>query len=239
LQGREPCDQSAFAQSVLFELPANPDLEGDAMPDETRGAQDPQTGDGARCAKRRHLIRSHPRARRSTLVTCASVLALLVSVATLLATTAPVAPAASARAARTPRCATSGLVMWLNAEGSGTAGSFYYKIEFANLSGRTCTLAGYPGVSAVNLRGRQIGSPASREVTQRPSVVTLAPEAQTTAIVRVIDVGALPASCRPATAAGFRVYPPGQSTSKLVPFPFRTCSKVGQSSMSVRAVKSE
>ena len=35
--------------------------------------------------------------------------------------------------------------MWLNPEGSGTAGSFYYKLEFVNLSGRTCTLAGYPG----------------------------------------------------------------------------------------------
>ncbi|MGO9321750.1 MAG: DUF4232 domain-containing protein [Solirubrobacteraceae bacterium] len=182
----------------------------------------------------------HPdtRARRSVrLGACA--LALPAFAAALLATAAPPAPAASARAAGAPSCATSGLVIWLNAEGSGTAGSFYYKIEFANLSGRTCTLAGYPGVSAVNLRGRQIGSPAGREATGKPGVVTLAPEAQATAIVRVVDVGALPASCHPATAAGFRVYPPGQRTSKLVPFPFRTCSKLGQSAMSVRAVKSE
>jgi hypothetical protein len=209
------------------------------MPDEPRRARSAQTCDRARGAGRPNTLRSIPHVRRSAQLTCASMLALLVSVATLLATTAPVAPAASARAASTPRCATSELVMWVNAEGSGTAGSFYYKIEFANLSGRTCTLAGYPGVSAVNLRGRQIGSPAGREVTQKPRVVTLAPEAQTTAIVRVIDVGALPASCRPATAAGFRIHPPGQGTSKLVPFPFRTCSKVGQSPMSVRAVKSE
>jgi hypothetical protein len=69
--------------------------------------------------------------------------------------------------------------------------------------------------------------------------VTLAPEAQTTAIVRVIDVGALPASCRPRTAAGFRVYPPAQATSKLVPFPFHTCSSSSQHALSVRAVKTE
>jgi hypothetical protein len=129
--------------------------------------------------------------------------------------------------------------MWLNSEGSGTAGSFYYHLEFANLSGRTCTLGGYPGVSAVNLAGRQIGASARREVTQRPRVVTLAPEAQTTALIRVVDVGALPASCRPVTAAGFRVYPPGQTTSKVVPFPFRTCSNGGQSAISVRAVRTE
>src|SRR5271156_415533 len=117
-----------------------------------------------------------------------AVVALVLSVAASLATTASVAPAATARAAGPPKCATSGLVMWLNSEDSGTAGSFYYHLELANLSGRTCTLAGYPGVSAVNLDGRQIGSPAGREVTQKPRVVTLAPEAQTTALIRVVDV---------------------------------------------------
>ncbi len=173
-----------------------------------------------------------------------SVAAALVSAATLasgtlLATSAPAAPAAKARAASSPKCATSALVMWLNSEDSGTAGSFYYHLEIANLSGRTCTLAGYPGVSAVNLSGRQIGASARREVFQTPRPVTLAPEAQTTALIRVVDVGALPTSCRPVTAAGFRVYPPGQTTSKVVPFPFRTCSNGAQSAISVRAVKTE
>jgi hypothetical protein len=169
----------------------------------------------------------------------ASVVASLVSAAALLLTAAPMAPAASARSASPPTCATSGLVMWLNSEDSGTAGSFYYHLEFANLSGRTCTLGGYPGVSAVSLSGRQIGSPAAREVTQKPRTITLVPEAQTTALVRVVDVGALPASCRPIAAAGFRVYPPGQMTSKVIPFPFRTCSGSAQRAISVRAVKTE
>jgi Protein of unknown function (DUF4232) len=171
---------------------------------------------------------------------CTGALVLAASLAALLATTAPPAPAAGVRVASVPKCATSGLVMWLNAEGSGTAGSFYFRLEFANLSGHPCTLSGYPGVSAVNLDGSQIGSPAGREKTQRPTVVTLAPEGQATAIVRVIDVGVVPASaCDPTTVAGFRVYPPGQKTSKVVPFPFRTCAKVGHSPMSVRAVKAE
>jgi Protein of unknown function (DUF4232) len=162
----------------------------------------------------------------------------LIVLAALLAIAAPLADVASTGAANTPRCTTATLVMWLNAEGSGTAGSFYYKIEFVNLSGHTCTLDGYPGVSAVSIGARQIGSPARREAAQRPRTVTLAPEAQATAIVRVVDVGALPSSCDPMAAAGFRVFPPGQSASKLVPFPFRTCSSGGQSSMSVRAISS-
>lgn len=164
---------------------------------------------------------------------------LAISLATVLAATAPLAPAAGGRAAGTPKCATSGLVMWLNAEGSGTAGSFFFKIELANLSGRTCTLSGYPGVSAVSLGGHQIGGAARRETARHPRVITLAPEAQATAILRLVDVGALPASCHPATAAAFRVYPPGQRTSKLVPFPFKTCANASQSPMSVRAISSE
>lgn len=151
----------------------------------------------------------------------------------------PMAPSANAHSAAAPRCRTAGLVMWLNPEGSGTAGSFYYKLEFVNLSGRTCTLAGYPGVSAVNLSGRRIGASAKREVTGRPRTVTLSPEGEATAIVRVVDVGALPSSCRPAAAAGFRVYPPGESASKMVPYPFRTCANARESAISVRALERE
>ena len=151
----------------------------------------------------------------------------------------PAALIANAQTAPAPRCKTAGLVMWLNPEGSGTAGSFYYKLEFVNLSGSICTLAGYPGVSAVSLSGRQIGASAKREVTGRPHTVTLAPEGEATALVHVVNVGALPSSCRPTAAAGFRVYPPGETVSKVVPYPFRTCSNPRERGMWVRALKRE
>jgi len=191
-----------------------------------------------RSTPRRDRSARRPGRRRAPLLgPCA--LALLAALAVALAAAAPAAPAASARAAAAPRCATSELVMWLNAEGSGTAGSFYFKIELDNFSGHRCTLHGYPGVSAVDLHGRRIGASAGHEVTRTPALVTLAPEQQATAIVRVVDVGALPASCRPTAAAGFRVYPPGQSSSKVVPFPFRTCANASQHAVSVRAVTRE
>jgi Protein of unknown function (DUF4232) len=47
-------------------------------------------------------------------------------------------------------------------------------LELTNLSGHTCTLIAYSGVSAVNLRGRQLGKAASRTSSPQPKLVTLA-----------------------------------------------------------------
>jgi hypothetical protein len=161
--------------------------------------------------------------------------AALASVAAL-AVTASSAPA-GAGAASTPRCATSGLVTWLNNEENGTAGSFYYTLVLTNLSGHTCTLVGYPGVSAVNLVGHRLGSAALHDASQKPRVVTLASGAGATAVLRIVDVGDFSAAgCRPVTAAGLRVHPPGQTTSKVVPFPFQACSRSGLHSLEVQAV---
>jgi hypothetical protein len=127
----------------------------------------------------------------------------------------------------TPACATSGLDVWLDTQGNSAAGTIYYDLEFTNLSGSTCTLFGYPGVSGTNLAGTQLGSPAAR-IGATPSTVTLANGATATALVGIVEPGILPASqCGPATAAGLRVYPPGQTQARRVPFPFGACSKAG------------
>ena len=135
-------------------------------------------------------------------------------------------------------CSTSGLVIWLKElPGGGTAGSIYYELEFTNLSARTCTLIGYPGVSAIDLRGDRLGAGASREATNKPRLVSLMSGASAGAVLRIVDAGALP-SCTPVAFAGFRVYPPGQTSSKVVPFPFRACSRSRRSSLVVRAIAS-
>ncbi len=170
-------------------------------------------------------------------MTCAATLALAsVTVLSVGASPASLGAPGAAAAAGAPRCATAGLVVWLNDEqGGGTAGSVYYKLELTNLSGHTCVLHGYPTVWAVDLRGRELGSGASREALQPPRVVTLANGAGASAGLRVIDAGALPA-CGEVTAAGLRVYPPGQTASKVVPFPFPACSHAGRGNLAVRAV---
>ena len=167
----------------------------------------------------------------ATASVCAAALALVAALAVTVSQAAP------AKAAAAPGCATSALVIWLNTTGNGAAGSVYYKLYLTNLSARSCTLRGYPGVSAVNLGGHQLGAGASRETGQRPSVATLPRGATAAAVLRIVEAGNFPASaCREVTAAGLRVFPPGQRASKVVPFPFQACSRAGQSVLSVRAV---
>jgi len=154
-----------------------------------------------------------------------------------LALAAPASPARGGRVAATPSCRTSGLVIWLNTAGNGAAGSIYYNLYFTNLSARTCSLRGYPGVSAVDLFGRRVGRAASRESVQKPTLVTLPREATALAVLRVVDAANFSASaCRETTAAGLRIYPPGQARSKVIPFPFKVCSRTGVGVLSVRAL---
>ena len=76
----------------------------------------------------------------------------------------------AAVAAATPTCAMSGLVAWIDTQGNGAAGSVSYNLGLTNLSGRTCTLSGYPRVAGVDLDGRQLGSGSGRERSSTPQV---------------------------------------------------------------------
>jgi hypothetical protein len=170
--------------------------------------------------------------------------ATLASLAVIASATAS---ADVAYAAAIPRCATSGLVIWLeNEPGGGTAGSIYYKLALTNLSGHTCTLTGYPRVTSVNLAGRRLGTFAAREpssharplVTLASGTPTLANGTTATAVLRIVDAGVMP-SCLPTLAAGLRVYPPGQSTSRVIPLPFQSCSRAGRTNLDVQPLTPE
>ena len=134
-------------------------------------------------------------------------------------------------------CTTPGLVVWLDTAGEPAAGSVDYKLEFTNQSGHTCTLTGYPGVSAIDLRQIRVGSPGSHGSSVRPAVVQLANGATATAELRFVDARNFPPTkCRPYEAAGLRVYPPNQAASKLIPFPFEACSSTGPTVLNVDTV---
>jgi hypothetical protein len=148
--------------------------------------------------------------------------AALIPVASLAATASPSAPAA---VASTPGCTTAGLVIWLTYH-DGAAGTLYYNINFTNLSGHACTLRGHAGVSAVNLSGRQLGLPAGWG-NARLRTVRLANGATATAPLAIAEVSSFTnpgRPCRAVPAAGLRVYPPNQVTSKVIPYPIRACS---------------
>jgi hypothetical protein len=152
-------------------------------------------------------------------VAAAACAAALVPGASLAATRAPAT-------ASTPGCSTAGLVVWIDTQGSGYAGGTGYNLKFTNLSGHACTLHGNPGVSAVSLAGGQLGKPAGW--TGSPGTVTLASGGTASAALLITDVGVYPLSqCSPVLAAGLRVYPPGQTAAKVIPFPFSACSASG------------
>ena len=177
-----------------------------------------------------HLFTSFTaRARRLLLVT--------VTIAAMLATAVAHAAVTSARAAGTPACAAGGLVARLD-DGNAGLGSQFFSLNFTNLSGRTCTLRGFPGVSEINLKDKQLGRAASRVGGTTVSTVTLKSGQTAIAKLRIVAAENFPASqCGATTAAGFRVYPPNQSASLLIPQPISACSLSGVPYIFVQALK--
>jgi Domain of unknown function (DUF4232) len=161
-------------------------------------------------------------ARRATGITALACAAALAPAAALAAAESP---AAAVRAA-VPHCQTPGLVVWMNTQGDGTAGSVFYTLMFTNLSGHACTLEGHPGVSAVSLSGHRVGDPAAWGPPAARKV-TLANGATAYALLQYSDVvisNSGPQPCHPVMAAGLRIYPPGQTASKIVPIPLKACT---------------
>src|SRR5579863_1246868 len=110
-------------------------------------------------------------------------------------------------------CTAFGLGVWVAVgQGNGAAGTIFYPLEFTNLSGHACSLFGFPGVSAIDQHGNQLGSSANREHTTSPRTVVLAPGATAHTILAYHDVAVTTeAGCGPVkTAALLKVYPPGQ-----------------------------
>ena len=110
-----------------------------------------------------------------------------------------------------------------------------YPVEFTNVSGRTCQLYGFPGVSA-EVAGSQVGSAAGRDHSVPARTVTLRNRATAHTFVQITDVSAFsPASCKAVTADGITVYPPGALTAAR--FRFRACSAKGPVFLSVKTVQ--
>jgi hypothetical protein len=109
---------------------------------------------------------------------------------------------------------------------SGTAGSFYYPLQFTNVSGSACTMYGYPGVAFVTgPGGKTIGGPAVRDPAFPRELVTLVPGAVAHASLQVAIAANYPANiCDPVTAHWLQVYPPNQYTALYLPFTAQTCT---------------
>jgi hypothetical protein len=142
----------------------------------------------------------------------------------------------NAKGTTTSGCATSSLKVSLG-PANATAGTTFYPLKFVNTGKTSCTLSGYPGVSAVTSSGKQIGNPASRQ-NIKFKTVTVAPGKQQSASIGIADTGNFSASkCAPVTAAGLKIIPPNQSQSVTIKKKFSTCSSTSTTSLTVRPIK--
>ena len=155
-------------------------------------------------------------------------------------------------------CPTSGLEAWLglgaasavsgasgaNPGNAGPPGAYpghetYYTLEFTNVSNRTCSLFGYPEVSAYRdspAAGGPIGGTAIRDTSVRPKPVMLEPGATAHAVLRVAG-DTEPAGCAEVTAEELRITLPRQARPSLVPAHIPVCSQRGHASLSVQAIQ--
>ncbi len=133
-------------------------------------------------------------------------------------------------------CATSALKVSLG-KPNATAGTTFFPLKFVNKSKRSCTMSGYPGVSAVTKSGKQIGKAAKR-IQSKFRTVTLAPGKQQSSSIGIVDTGNFSQSrCKPVTAAGLKVFPPNQAKAVTLKKKFSTCSSKASTSLTVRPVK--
>lgn len=133
-------------------------------------------------------------------------------------------------------CATSALKVSLGPP-NGAAGTTFYALAFVNRGSTTCTLRGWPGVSAVSSTGSQIGNAASTDPST-VRTVALARGAQANASIGIVETGNFtPSDCEPVTASGLKVYPPNQKQSVTIKMSFSTCFSTATTSLRVTVVK--
>jgi len=119
----------------------------------------------------------------------------------------------------------------------------YYTLEFTNVSNRTCSLFGYPEVSAYRDRpvaggpiSGRIGGTAIRDTSVRPKPVMLEPGATAHAVLRVAG-DTRPAGCAEVTAEELRITLPPQARPSFVATHIPVCSQRGHASLSVQAIQ--
>jgi len=170
------------------------------------------------------------------------------SVAGLLATSAAFAASSSGTvltsdtvraSAPVPACTAGALGAWVAVtQGNGAAGSIYYPLQFTNLSHHACAMRGFPGVSAIDRNGHQLGSPARWGHLVPARTVVLAPGATAHTILQWSDAEVSTApGCHPTFSTfELRIYPPGQYSATYAAFDLETCSHAGPVYMGVGPV---
>ena len=182
-------------------------------------------------------------ARRITAVIAAASAAGLIAVtASAAGSSGAVLAADTARttAAAIPACTADNLGVWVAiSQLDGAAGSAFYPLQFTNLGRHACAMRGFPGVSAINRNGHQLGSPAGWAHTRPVRTVVLAPGATAHSVLRYGDVTVATApGCHPVSSmVELRVYPPGQRQATYAALSMEACSHTGPVYLDVTPVQ--
>ena len=179
--------------------------------------------------------------RIAAVVAATSVAGLIAATAASAASSSGTALAAdTAPAAPVPACTAADLGAWVAVtQGNGAAGSIYYPLQFTNLSRHACAMRGFPGVSAIDRNGHQLGSPARWDRAVQARTVVLAPGATAHTILQYSDATVTTApGCRPTFSTfELRVYPPGQYRATYAAFGLEACSHAGPVYLSVEPIR--
>jgi hypothetical protein len=193
-----------------------------------------------------HLSRA---GRRAVVVAGTAVAGLAITSAAFAASSSAASAgpgAARVASAAIPKCAALGqhgyVSVWVaDGQANGAAGTIYYPLEFTNLSGHSCSMHGFPGVSAISRSGRQLGSPArwrSGGGTPRAVIVRRGATVHATLAYSDAVVGSV-TGCDPvSTTSELRIYLPDQRSATFAFFfDLKACSHAGPIYLGVGPIK--
>lgn len=148
-------------------------------------------------------------------------------------------PAGGSQAAPVPNghCTAGDLRLTLGG-GDAAAGTAYRTLVFTNVSGHSCTVQGYPGVSYVGGDdGHQVGAPAARDGS-KSSPIRLGSGQAASAGVGMVNVHNFDsATCRPQPVRGLRVYSPGETRSKFVALSGTGCANAKVDQLTIKPLQ--
>jgi len=172
-------------------------------------------------------------------IAAASVTGLIVTTAAFAASSSGPVLAAGTASAAVPACAAGDLGAWVAVDqGNGAAGSIYFPLQFTNLSRHACAMRGFPGVSAIDRNGHQLGSPARWAPNVAAHTVVLAPGATAHTILQYSDATVTTApGCHPVFSAfELRIFPPNQFGATHAAFDLEACSHAGPIYLTVEPI---
>jgi hypothetical protein len=130
-------------------------------------------------------------------------------------------------------CVASDLRPSWDSQGDGAAGTIYYNVNLANVSGASCTTGGYFGVSAYDPSGTLLASQDIREPMGAPAEVTVSPGGSISFAVGFVDQsstgGGTPCT---STVGALHLIPPNTTTEVQIATPLpAAASTVGYPSL--------